>query len=187
MLISLHDAQFSQLELCEIAGLETNTANNWVRFKYLEPGKSTDRRLKKRRFFSLAEIFKARVMRSRVFEGRLQPADAAQIADRALTLIEKELPSQDITETIKGAQVHLFYRFIDEHSRPEILHGYSQQGDPVFYTMNPERYPEQQLAMPELKQLEYAMVHITRAFNHCYSIATEVLLEDAQEESDTQT
>jgi hypothetical protein len=53
--------QFSQVELCEVAGIPMATANNWILTGALRPADVGSRRARKPRLFSVVTIYEAKV------------------------------------------------------------------------------------------------------------------------------
>jgi hypothetical protein len=82
--LDLNEAQFSQLELCEAAGITMSTANNWILTGVIRPAPTTGRRTRKPRSFSLLTIYEAKVIGELVKAKALDtsPTTAAAIARR---------------------------------------------------------------------------------------------------------
>ena len=179
--INLNEPIFAQTELCDMARLEANTVNNWVRLNHVVPAPSTDRRMRGRRFYTLLECVKARIMGSCVERLAMQPAHAAEVAAHALQVIAKELPGEEIA-TI---DVAVFSYLIVSQASGNVTVStayrwgkFAQAGaDPTFYGMNPENYPA---AMPVIFPLEaFAIVPITQLFREVFNAATEILEGDS--------
>jgi hypothetical protein len=77
-------ALFSQAELCEAAGIDRETANNWIKRGLLETSTLGGRKLRGRRLFSMLEICKAHLMNETIKCLAIPASDAAEIADRAI-------------------------------------------------------------------------------------------------------
>jgi Asp-tRNA(Asn)/Glu-tRNA(Gln) amidotransferase B subunit len=82
-------ALFSQAELCDAAGIENETANNWIKRGLLEPTKVGGRKIRGRRLFSLLDIFKAHLMNEAIKHLAMPPSQSAQIAKQAITTFIK--------------------------------------------------------------------------------------------------
>jgi hypothetical protein len=83
--LDLTEAQFSQLELCEAAGITMSTANNWILTGVLRPADvGGGRRARKPRMFSILTIYEAKVIGELVKAKGLDtsPTTAAAIARR---------------------------------------------------------------------------------------------------------
>lgn len=72
---------FSQGELCEVAGITSATANNWIHTGLLKPASFRSRGRRKPRLFSVITIFHARVTGSLVEKFQIQASTAASIAE----------------------------------------------------------------------------------------------------------
>jgi|SRR5580704_7765283 hypothetical protein len=95
--LDLSEAQFSQLELCEAAGITMPTANNWILTGVIRPAPAAGRRTRKPRSFSLLTIYEAKATAELARLWGMQPLTAAAIARRT---------------TAKG---HTWYLSIPEH------------------------------------------------------------------------
>jgi len=78
-------ALFSQVELCEAAGIDHETANNWIKRGLLETTAVGGRRMRGRRLFSMLEIYKAHLMNEMIEHLGIPPSHSAEIANRAIT------------------------------------------------------------------------------------------------------
>jgi hypothetical protein len=95
--LDLNEAQFSQLELCQAAGITMSTANNWILTGVIRPAPTAGRRTRKPRSFSLLTIYEAKATAEMARAWDMQPLTAAAIARRI---------------TAKG---HTWYLSIPEH------------------------------------------------------------------------
>jgi hypothetical protein len=95
--LDLNEAQFSQLELCEAAGITMSTANNWILTGVIRPAHVGGRRTRKPRSFSLLTVYEAKATAEMTRLWDMQPLTAAAIARRT---------------TAKG---HTWYLSIPEH------------------------------------------------------------------------
>jgi len=77
-------ALFSQAALCEAAGIDHETANNWIKRGLLERTAVGGRKMRGRRLFSMLEIYKARLMREMTRFLAIPPSHCAEIASRAI-------------------------------------------------------------------------------------------------------
>src|SRR5437588_2876754 len=77
-------ALFSQAELCEAAGIDHETANNWIKRGLLETTAVGGRRMRGRRLFSMLEIYKAHLMNEAINYLGIPPSHCAEIANRAI-------------------------------------------------------------------------------------------------------
>jgi hypothetical protein len=77
-------ALFSQAELCEAAGIDHETANNWIKRGLLERTAVGGRKMRGRRLFSMLEIYKAYLMNEMINYLRIPPSHCAEIANRAI-------------------------------------------------------------------------------------------------------
>jgi hypothetical protein len=80
--LDLSEAQFSQLELCEAAGITMPTANNWILTGVIRPAPAAGRRTRKPRSFSLLTIYEAKATAEIARLWGMQPLAAAAIARR---------------------------------------------------------------------------------------------------------
>jgi hypothetical protein len=82
--LDISEPQFSQLELCEAAGITMPTANNWILTGVLRPADVGGRRARKPRMFSILTIYEAKVTGELVKAKGLDtsPMTAAAIARR---------------------------------------------------------------------------------------------------------
>ena len=78
-------ALFSQAELCEAAGIDHETANNWVKRGLLERTAVGGRKIRRRRLFSMLEIYKAHLMSEAITYLGIPPSHCAEIASRVIT------------------------------------------------------------------------------------------------------
>ena len=78
-------ALFSQAELCEAAGIDHETANNWIKRGLLETTAVGRRKMRGRRFFSMLEIYKAHLMNEMIEHLGIPPSHCAEIASRVIT------------------------------------------------------------------------------------------------------
>ena len=83
-LLDIAKPQFSQLELCEAAGIPMPTANNWISTGALRPAPVGIRSIRKPRLFSVITIYEAKVTAELVkwLGARTPPLTAAAIARR---------------------------------------------------------------------------------------------------------
>jgi hypothetical protein len=79
MTIKISEAQFVTGELLEVTGIERKTFNNWMQRGIIEAGQQ-DRT--GRWFFSVVDILKFRIMKELVSFTEMNPARAAQLAER---------------------------------------------------------------------------------------------------------
>jgi hypothetical protein len=77
-------ALFTQAELCAAAGIDRDTANNWIKRGLLETSRLGGRKLRGRRLFSMLEICKAHLMNETIKYLSIPVSDAAEIASRAI-------------------------------------------------------------------------------------------------------
>src|SRR6266566_1779758 len=77
-------ALFSQAELCQAAGIDHETANNWIKRGLLETTAVGGRRMRGRRLFSMLEIYKAHLMHEVIKHLGIPPSHCAEIASRAI-------------------------------------------------------------------------------------------------------
>jgi hypothetical protein len=82
-------ALFSQAELCQVAGIDHETANNWVKRGLLDTAAVGGRKMRGRRLFSLLEICKAHLMNEAVRSLGIAPSHCAEIANKAITQFVK--------------------------------------------------------------------------------------------------
>jgi hypothetical protein len=80
--LDLNEAQFSQLELCEAAGITMSAANNWILTGVIRPAPVGGRRTRKPRSFSLLTIYEAKATAELARLWGMQPLTAAAIARR---------------------------------------------------------------------------------------------------------
>lgn len=78
--LDLNAPNFSQGELCQVAGISNATANNWIHGGFLKPANIRSRGSRKPRLFSVITIFHAKVTGRLVDAFRIQPSTAASIA-----------------------------------------------------------------------------------------------------------
>jgi hypothetical protein len=78
-------ALFSQAELCQVAGIDHETANNWVKRGLLDTAAVGGRKMHGRRLFSLLDICKAHLMNEAVRSLSIPPSHCAEIANKAIT------------------------------------------------------------------------------------------------------
>jgi hypothetical protein len=83
-------ALFSQAELCEAAGIDRETANNWIKRGLLETTAVGGRRMRGRRLFSMLEIYKAYLMNEAIEYLAIPPSHCAEIASRAIAEFAKK-------------------------------------------------------------------------------------------------
>ena len=76
----LDDPVFSQVELCEVAGITMTTANNWILGGALHPAQLKIRRARKPRLFSINTTFQAKMAAKIVEEFGGSPLTAAAVA-----------------------------------------------------------------------------------------------------------
>jgi hypothetical protein len=84
----LDDPVFSQVELCEVAGITMTTANNWILGGALLPAEQKIRRARKPRLFSINMIFQARMTAKLVEEFGGAPSTAASAAAAVKSTID---------------------------------------------------------------------------------------------------
>jgi hypothetical protein len=82
-------ALFSQAELCEAAGIDHETANNWIKRGLLETAAVGGRKVRGRRLFSMLEIYKAHLMNEMIECLGIPPSHCAEIANRAIAEFAK--------------------------------------------------------------------------------------------------
>jgi hypothetical protein len=82
-------ASFSQVELCEAAGIDHETANNWIKRGLLETTAVGGRKMRGRRLFSMLEIYKAHLMNEAITYLGIPPSHCAEIASRAIAAFVK--------------------------------------------------------------------------------------------------
>jgi hypothetical protein len=82
-------ALFSQAELCEAAGIDRQTANNWVKRGLLETSTLGGRKLRGRRLFSMLEICKAHLMNQAIKCLAIPVSDAAEVVSEAIAAFVK--------------------------------------------------------------------------------------------------
>src|SRR5947209_7968659 len=82
-------ALFSQAELCEAAGIDHETANNWIKRGLLETTAVGGRRMRGRRLFSMLEIYKAHLMQEMIKYLGIPPSHCVEIANRAIAEFAK--------------------------------------------------------------------------------------------------
>jgi hypothetical protein len=82
-------ALFSQAELCEAAGIDRETANNWIKRGLLETSRLGGRKLRGRRLFSMLEICKAHLMNEVIKYLAIPVSDAAELASQAIAAFVK--------------------------------------------------------------------------------------------------
>jgi hypothetical protein len=82
--LDISEPSFSQLELCEAAGITMPTANNWILTGVLRPADVGGRRFRKPRMFSLLTIYEAKVTGElvKVKSLTISPSTAAAMARR---------------------------------------------------------------------------------------------------------
>jgi len=82
-------ALFSQAELCEAAGIDHETANNWIKRGLIETTAVGGRKMRGRRLFSMLEIYKAHLMNEAITYLGILPSHCADIANRAIAEFAK--------------------------------------------------------------------------------------------------
>jgi len=82
-------ALFSQAELCQVAGIDHETANNWVKRGLLDTAAVGGRKMRGRRLFSLLDICKAHLMNEAVRSLSIPPSHCAEIVNKAMTQFVK--------------------------------------------------------------------------------------------------
>ena len=82
-------ALFSQAELCEAAGIDHETANNWVKRGLLETTAVGGRKMRGRRLFSMLEIYKVHLMNEVIRFLAIPPSPSSEIASQAIAAFVK--------------------------------------------------------------------------------------------------
>ena len=79
---SVKEPVLSQVQFCEVAGIDMRTANNWVARKVVTPSEIGGRQIKGTRLYSVTKAFQGRLIGELVNYHRIPPSDAAKIAEK---------------------------------------------------------------------------------------------------------
>jgi hypothetical protein len=74
----------SQPQFCEVAGIDMQTANNWVARQVLAPTEIGGRQIKGTRLYSVTKAFQGRVIGELVQFHRIPPSEAAKVAEEVV-------------------------------------------------------------------------------------------------------
>jgi hypothetical protein len=73
----------TQPQFCAVAGIDMVTANNWVARNVLSPSQVGERQVKGTRLYSLSRAYEGRIISELVRLQKIQPSDAAKVAELA--------------------------------------------------------------------------------------------------------
>jgi hypothetical protein len=120
--------QFSQVELCEVAGIPMATANNWILTGALRPADVGSRRARKPRLFSVVTIYEAKVTGDLVKWLGTPPPTAAGMARKSTDgcnwcmLNKYHLSKQSFIIVLRDPfcrKIHFLFTFRIDRSSPE--------------------------------------------------------------------
>lgn len=162
--LDLEEPSFNSAEMCDLAGVNMDTLNNWVRYEHLHFVAQNPESRRPRRMFTLLEAFKGRVIAHLIEKTAMLVGDASCIARFAAPIV-----ANNILDLSAGTNVYLVCS--GPNWTPSTY--WTKPGDRQFYGMNPMRHPN---ALPEAFPPEaFVMLPAALLFRQVCADAEEIL------------